>query len=816
MRSSSVYSASKSRNGIGTVQSAIGLITVERTSAPDFPDHPGFSGHVGDTVFAGDEIATGANSAVTIALNDGTCIRLSANARAVLNEPAGRPNAIASVALLDTPHARRRRLNTAPASSETAHESTSATPRRRTRDLGLRMLSLAVLAYSLLRDVEHARALSTDDDTISPKDSAHGAFEIITKSGTVIQVDDPALTYVVDDSGSVERHINSSARMEELQLAQQAVLGTLTQGFAGAPGSSAPHDVPVAPDLQPLTIPINFQTLDPIPERISPVFTIPVEDKPIFVPPVTPVVIPPAITTFSFDSGIDGDRVTNNDNLILFGTATPGTSVTIYDGGAPIGSTTTNANGVWSFNTGPLSDGEHSFVAAAGAPGVNPAGRSAFATFAALAVEAAPNTGSSAPYIVFIDTKAPDAPVLSVASGDATDTPTHDTDPILTIVAEAGSIVHVYRDGALIGEAVESDTPGLFTFASDALSDGCYSFTATATDIANNTSAPSCELKIDIDATAPAAPVFLDLVDHSCCSDDNLTDDPTPKLAIAAEAGSTVQVYRDGVLVGTAVESGKAGLFFFTSPELADGKHIFTATATDDADNLSNPSSGFTISVVTSDPNDFDELASGHCVTTDPDGTVHGTRHDDFIWFRDERCEPGHTIYAGAGCDYVKGTDQGDVVYGGSGQDRLFGNDGCDMIFGGFGDDKIGGGRGDDIIVGGYGADTMSGSTGDDTFVFLSEFDSMSCSHDTITDFDQCRDHIDVSAIDADAGQTGHQAFIFAGQSDAVAANSLTWHYDRHSDRTYILADTDGATDTAEIEIVLAGKVTLTHDNFVL
>lgn len=817
MRYSSVEIASLSRNRIGAIQSAIGSIFVGRPSFTAFHIAASQGGR-SDAVYAGDEIATGADSAVTIMLSDGTLVRLPADTRVIFNRSGG-PGVVATVALSNGPNrcAPSRRSQ----GIDTGSNGLRSSDRSRRRSLGLRMLPFALAAYALLRDIEHAQALTTDDDTITPRDSEYGTFEIITKSGTVILVDDPALTYVVDDDGSVERRINSSARMEELQAAQQAVMGTLTQGFAGAPGSGSPQDSPGVLDVQPLTIPINFRPLDPVPERdISPLLTGPVEERPFLPPPSAPPPppIPPVITAFTFDSGIDGDRITNNNELILIGTATPGTIVSIYDAGMLLGSTTADSSGKWSFETGPLSDGQHAFSAAAGTPVNTFAARSAFSALAAPMMTNSGNDPTSPPYIVIIDTQAPDAPVISVASGEPGEHSASDRTPTLTIAAEPGSTVRVYRDGTLVGTAIESETPGVFIFESDALADGRYTFTATATDVANNISRPSCDVTIDIDATAPGAPDFVKLLDHLCCADGTLTDDSTPAMLIAAESGSTVRVYRDGAFAGMATETGKAGLFVYTAPELTDGKHVFTATATDGAGNTGPVSDTFTIAVVTSDPNDFDELATGHCIEIAPGGIVHGTRHDDFIWFRDDDCEPGRTVYAGAGCDFVKGTDRDDVIYGGSGKDKLYGHRGDDRLFGGSANDKIDGGKGNDVIAGGYGADILTGGKGSDTFVFLSEFDSLSCSRDIITDLNCHYDKIDLSAIDANAALSGDQGFIFAGPTDArcVEANSVTWYYDKDSDRTYILADTDGATAAAEIEIVLAGRVPLTHDNFVL
>lgn len=180
-------------------------------------------------------------------------------------------------------------------------------------------------------------------------------------------------------------------------------------------------------------------------------------------------------------------------------------------------------------------------------------------------------------------------------------------------------------------------------------------------------------------------------------------------------------------------------------------------------------------------------------------------------------CDPGRTIYAGAGRDCVDGTDGDDLIYAGSGNDRINGDRGADIIYGGFGRDTLHGGKGDDTIIGGFGADNLSGGKGHDSFIFLSEVDSPPCQSDTISDFESGCDRIDLSAIDANSIQIDDQAFTFVdGKTDDVVANSVTWYYDAHSCQTYIRADTDGDISTAEIEIALAGKVLLTQDNFVL
>src|SRR4029450_5088220 len=102
-------------------------------------------------------------------------------------------------------------------------------------------------------------------------------------------------------------------------------------------------------------------------------------------------------------------------------------------------------------------------------------------------------------------------------------------------------------------------TPGTFSFTSAALADGSYAFTARATDAAANTSAASAPFAIQIDNSDPAAPVITGFAANSGSAGDQLTDDTTPTLTITAEAGSVVEVFRDGASVGFATETATPG-----------------------------------------------------------------------------------------------------------------------------------------------------------------------------------------------------------------------------------------------------------------
>ncbi len=115
-------------------------------------------------------------------------------------------------------------------------------------------------------------------------------------------------------------------------------------------------------------------------------------------------------------------------------------------------------------------------------------------------------------------------------------------------------------------------------------------------------------------------------------------------------------------------------------------------------------------------------------------------------------------IRGGRGNDIIKGSGGDDVLLGGQGNDKLKGNSGNDTLNGGGGSDTLNGGNGNDTLlggggndrlIGGSGADTLSGGKGRDTFVWgKRDFAAV----DTITDFRQRRDLLDISGFDFNTG----------------------------------------------------------------
>ena len=65
--------------------------------------------------------------------------------------------------------------------------------------------------------------------------------------------------------------------------------------------------------------------------------------------------VAPTIASFSTDSGVVGDGITNDNTLTLTGTAEANATVKVYDGATLLGSATANGSGAWSYTTAALS-----------------------------------------------------------------------------------------------------------------------------------------------------------------------------------------------------------------------------------------------------------------------------------------------------------------------------------------------------------------------------------------------------------------------------------------------------------------------------
>jgi len=312
----------------------------------------------------------------------------------------------------------------------------------------------------------------------------------------------------------------------------------------------------------------------------------------------------------------------NTPTPVISGSSEARSTVTVRLDGTVAGMVTANAAGTWSFTpTSPLSQGVHEA--------------------SAIATDAAGNTSFvSTPRTFTVDTVAPTPPVLTAPSALV-----RTTVPLIFGTAEASSKVTVTLDGAR-SWPVTASSSGTWSFASPALTQGAHTVTATATDAAGNTSAPSAARGFTVDTVAPSAPVLT--------APAASVSTATPAISGTAEVGSTVTVRLDGTVAGT-VTAHASGAWSFTPPSpLSLGAHTVSATATDAAGNTSEPSAtlGFSVDVAdtaapeapvltapaavitTTTPAISGTAEAGSTVTVRLDGTVAGTvkAHDSGAW----------------------------------------------------------------------------------------------------------------------------------------------------------------------------------------
>ena len=181
-----------------------------------------------------------------------------------------------------------------------------------------------------------------------------------------------------------------------------------------------------------------------------------------------------------------------------------------------------------------------------------------------------------------------------------------------------------------------------------------------------------------------------------------------------------------------------------------------------------------------------------------------------------DRLSGFENVTGGTGDDRLVGSIGANVMHGGAGNDILRGLGDGDTIDGEAGNDNIAGGAGDDRLTGGVGKDLLQGGVDADSFVFTSIADSVvGAGRDTIDDFQQGADRVDLSAIDADMSAAGDQAFSFIGSAAfSHAAGQLRQGSDG-AGNTVIEGDVQG-DGVADFQILLKGAYTLNGSDFTL
>jgi hypothetical protein len=285
-------------------------------------------------------------------------------------------------------------------------------------------------------------------------------------------------------------------------------------------------------------------------------------------PPASPPPPPPAPTapTGLADAAVVGGYVNaahNTTSQALTGSAVAGAKVSVYDGANLLGTTTAGTTGQWSYTLGQLTNGGH--------------------TLTATATTSAGVSAKSAALAFTVDTIAPGAPGAladSAIVNGVVDAAHNTTTQALTGTAEAGATVTVYDGATKLGVATAGST-GQWSYTVGQLTDGSHSLTAAASDQAGNVGAASGALQFTVNTqtTTPPPPTST----TSPHVDDVTTTSVKPQLAISGEAaaGSTVKVYDNGALVGTATANNSGDWSFNAKVGNGNGIHSFTETSVD-------------------------------------------------------------------------------------------------------------------------------------------------------------------------------------------------------------------------------------------
>jgi len=324
---------------------------------------------------------------------------------------------------------------------------------------------------------------------------------------------------------------------------------------------------------------------------------------------------PPAAPTI-----VNGTSASNV--VTLTGTAEAGVLIAIKNGAATIGSVTADGSGNWTFVSGALANGSYSFVAtatdAAGNVGADstayPMTLSAAAAAAAVSSIAESPLGGSLTVGATVNFTVTFSAAVTVAGG--TPTLTLNDGGSASYVSGSGTAALVFTHVVAAGQNATSLAATAVALNGATIKDG--SSNNATLDLSGLT-----QVGPRIDTTAPDAPV----ISGGSASANVVT------LTGSAEAGALIEVKEGGAIIGaTVADSG--GAWTFTSGALSVGSHTFYAFALDAANNISDSSTSFALSVTAAPPPSYTPppagfpimLGSGYDVFA-PDALVVGAKY---------------------------------------------------------------------------------------------------------------------------------------------------------------------------------------------
>ncbi|MCV6615267.1 MAG: Ig-like domain-containing protein, partial [Cellvibrionaceae bacterium] len=308
--------------------------------------------------------------------------------------------------------------------------------------------------------------------------------------------------------------------------------------------------------------------------------------------------------TTIFDGGV---RDTAQPRISGYGQ--PGATVKISADGETYGPVEIDGDGQWAVDiTKPLPQGEVVLAAQAESASGQRAyfGLKLDINTTVLEAEAASARSVDAPTIDSVEDN------VGTRQGQLLDNAHTDDDiPLLRGSADAFAQVEVYDNGTLIGD-VFADASGNWRWSpSTALPEGSHRFSAVAIDLDGNRSDESQSFTIILDRTAEQVTDFRAVDDVGAVTgiigQGQITDDPRPSIRGGGVPGASVEIFDNGVSIGTVTVDANGE--WELSTDMADGEHRLVAYHTDQAANTGPASEELRFTVLTSQPEPVESVA---------------------------------------------------------------------------------------------------------------------------------------------------------------------------------------------------------------
>ncbi|WP_296949419.1 Ig-like domain-containing protein [uncultured Massilia sp.] len=281
------------------------------------------------------------------------------------------------------------------------------------------------------------------------------------------------------------------------------------------------------------------------------------------------------------DSGVAGDRITNDATPTLYGIADANATVKLYDtdGTTLLGTYAADSGGKWNITSLGLKDGDHTLR-------VTQTDGSGATSTLSQGITLTIDTGAAAPSNLAL-TSGTD----SGAKGDGI---TNVTQPRVSGLAEANAAVSLYdTDGTTLLGSTTADGGGKWQILSDALKSGTHQLTATQTDVAGNLSAASATFTVVVDTTGPTAIALS----ATSARKDHATNGST----VSTLSSTDITAVQYDFAVGDGVNDADNGKFTISGNSLVAAQNLSAGTyhlylsATDAAGNAAYDVFSFTV-----------------------------------------------------------------------------------------------------------------------------------------------------------------------------------------------------------------------------